>query len=49
VVVRMVLNASWSVYDALRVDRALQADEQEWITRCIAISKAVQDGGASSY
>jgi streptomycin 6-kinase len=43
VIVRMVLNASWSVYDALRVDRPLHAEEREWITRCIAISKAVQD------
>jgi streptomycin 6-kinase len=43
VVVRMVLNASWAVYDGLRVDRPLDAEEQEWITRCIAIGKAVQD------
>jgi streptomycin 6-kinase len=43
VVVRMVLNASWCVEDAQRALRALRADEQEWITRCIAISKAVQD------
>jgi streptomycin 6-kinase len=43
VVVRMVINASWAVYDGLRVDRPLDPEEQEWITRCIAISKAVQD------
>jgi streptomycin 6-kinase len=43
VVVRMVLNASWAVYDAIRGDRALDAREREWITRCIAIGKAVQD------
>jgi streptomycin 6-kinase len=43
VLVRMVLNANWSVEDAQRVGRALDAEEQEWITRCIAISKAVQD------
>ena len=43
VVVRMVLNAHWSVEDAQRADRALDADEQAWITRCIAIAKAVQD------
>ncbi len=43
VIVRMVLNASWSVYDALRADRALDDEERTWITRCIAISKAVQD------
>ncbi|MCW2834251.1 MAG: aminoglycoside resistance protein [Nocardioides sp.] len=43
VVVRMVLNAHWSVEDAQRDDRAPDADELEWITRCIAIAKAVQD------
>jgi streptomycin 6-kinase len=43
VIVRMVLNASWSVYDALRADRSLDDEERTWITRCIAISKAVQD------
>jgi streptomycin 6-kinase len=43
VVVRMVLNAHWSVQDAERLDRALDAEEREWITRCIAIAKAVQD------
>jgi streptomycin 6-kinase len=43
VVVRMVLNAHWSVQDAERLDRGLDAEEREWITRCIAIAKAVQD------
>ena len=43
VVVRMVLNAGWAVQDARRADRRLTTDEQEWITRCIAITKAVQD------
>ncbi len=43
VVVRTVLNAGWSVQDARRAGRRLTADEQEWITRCVAITKAVQD------
>jgi streptomycin 6-kinase len=43
VVVRMVVNAGWSVQDARGSDRALTADERDWITRCIAITKAVQD------
>ena len=43
VVVRMVLNAGWSVQDARRAGRALDGDERDWITRCIAIVKAVQD------
>jgi streptomycin 6-kinase len=43
VIVRMVLNANWAVEDAQRVGRALDAEEREWITRCVAITKAVQD------
>jgi streptomycin 6-kinase len=43
VVVRMVLNAGWAVQDARWADRSLRADEQDWITRCIAITKAVQE------
>ncbi|MCW2735660.1 aminoglycoside phosphotransferase family protein [Nocardioides sp.] len=43
VVVRMVLNAGWTVQDARREGRRLSTDEQEWVTRCIAITKAVQD------
>lgn len=42
-VVRMVLNAHWSVADARRANRALDVNEQDWITRCIAIAKAVQE------
>src|SRR5918993_874375 len=43
VVVRMVINAGWTVQDARRADRRLSQAEQEWITRCIAVTKAVQD------
>jgi streptomycin 6-kinase len=43
VVVRMVLNANWSIQDAQRAGRPLDDEEREWITRCVAISKAVQD------
>lgn len=43
VVVRMVLNAHWSVEDAQRAHRALDAEDRAWITRCISIAKAVQD------
>ncbi len=43
VVVRMVVNAGWSVQDARRAGRGLTRDERDWITRCIAITKAVQD------
>ena len=43
VVVRMVVNANWSVHDAQRARRDLTANEREWVTRCIAITKAVQD------
>jgi streptomycin 6-kinase len=43
VVVRMVINANWAIEDADRAGRPLDPEEREWITRCIAISKAVQD------
>ena len=43
VIVRMVLNAGWTVQDAQRAGRRLSADEQDWVTRCIALIKAVQD------
>ena len=43
VVVRMVLNAHSSVADAREASGALDAQEQDWITRCIAIAKAVQE------
>lgn len=43
VVVRMVLNAHWSIQDAQGGDRELDTGERDWITRCIAIAKAVQD------
>jgi streptomycin 6-kinase len=39
----MVLNAHWSVEDAQRADRPLDAAERGWITTCISIAKAVQD------
>lgn len=43
VVVRAVINAHWSVQDAERAGRELDAHERESVTRCIAIAKAVQD------
>lgn len=43
VVVRMVLNALWTVQDAERLTRGLTADDRDWITRCVTIVKAVQD------
>jgi streptomycin 6-kinase len=43
VVVRMVLNANWSLEDADRQRRALTAEDRDWITRCVTIAKAVQD------
>lgn len=43
VVVRMVVNASWTVSEARAEGRRLDDGEQDWITRCIAVTKAVQD------
>lgn len=43
VIVRTVLNAGWSVRDARRAQRDLLAAERSFITRCITVTKAVQD------
>lgn len=43
VVIRMVVNAYWSIEDAARLGRGLEPTEREWITRCVAVAKAVQD------
>ena len=43
VIVRMVINASWTVEDAARTGRRLQDADRDWITRCITLAKAVQD------
>jgi streptomycin 6-kinase len=43
VVVRMVLNAYWAIEDAERLGRPLDVDERDWITTCLAVTKAVQD------
>ncbi|NYI43252.1 streptomycin 6-kinase [Nocardioides aromaticivorans] len=43
VVVRSVLNAHWAFEDAVRADRALDAEERSHVTACITIAKAVQD------
>jgi len=43
VVVRMVLNAYWAIEDAERLHRPLDGDELDWITTCLAVTKAVQD------
>lgn len=43
VIVRTVLDASWSVLDARRPGRSLGAGDRDLITRCVAVVKAVQD------
>ena len=42
-VVRMVVDAYWSIEDAERELRPLVPEEREWITRSVVIAKAVQD------
>ncbi len=42
-IVRMVIDAHWSIEDADRLGRALDPEERDWITRCVAIAKAVQE------
>ncbi|MDQ3157284.1 MAG: aminoglycoside phosphotransferase family protein [Actinomycetota bacterium] len=43
VVVRAMHNALWTVDDARRLRRPIDAADQEWITRMISVAKAVQD------
>ena len=43
VVVRMMHDALWTVQDAQAQRRRLGADDRAWITRCVAVAKAVQD------
>lgn len=43
VVVRMVINANWSIGDARTSRRDLSQEESDWVTVCVAIAKAVQD------
>ncbi len=43
VIVRSVLNAHWAFADSVRAARALTVEEQEHVTTCITIAKAVQD------
>ena len=43
VIVREAVNALWAIEAATRAGRALTPDDQEWITRAVAIAKAVQD------
>jgi streptomycin 6-kinase len=43
VIVRMVLNAHWSIQDAARAGRRPDAGDRDWISRCVAVVKAVQD------
>ncbi len=42
VILRTVFNAHWAIEDADRVGTALSGAAQQWITRSIAIAKAVQ-------
>ena len=41
VVVRVVLNAHWTVVAAERARRPLDARDRDWITRCVTVAKAV--------
>ena len=42
-VVRMVLNALWTIQDAERQRRRLSGEDRDWVTRCVTIAKAVQE------
>jgi streptomycin 6-kinase len=43
VVVRMLHNAMWTVRDAHAAGRPLDEEDQEWLTRCVTLAKAVQE------
>lgn len=43
VLVRLVLNAYWSLEQAERSRRRLSPADRDWITRCVTIVKAIQD------
>src|SRR5690606_16610553 len=43
VVVRAMVNVLWAAEAAQREGRGLTAAEREWITRAVAVAKAVQD------
>ncbi|MCX6405817.1 MAG: aminoglycoside resistance protein [Propionibacteriales bacterium] len=43
VVVRMMLNALWTLQDAQEAGRSLDAADRAWATRCVTVAKAVQD------
>jgi streptomycin 6-kinase len=43
VIVRMVLNAHWSIQDAERAGRGLTTEDRDWITQCVTLTKAIQD------
>ncbi|ALX03268.1 MULTISPECIES: aminoglycoside phosphotransferase family protein [Aeromicrobium] len=43
VVVRMMLNALWTLQDAQEAGRPLDDADRSWTTRCVTIAKAVQD------
>jgi streptomycin 6-kinase len=42
VIVRSIINAIWSIEDAVRAGRELDAEERDWITLCVTTAKAVQ-------
>jgi streptomycin 6-kinase len=43
VVVRSILDSHWAFTDAQRAGRAMTDEEQEHVTRCLTVAKAVQD------
>ncbi len=43
VVVRSIINAHWSIQDAVRAGRDLDDEEREWVTLCVTTAKAVQE------
>lgn len=43
VVFRMTCNVAWTLADAVAARRSLDTDDEEWITTCVTVAKAVMD------
>ncbi len=43
VIVRMIINAHWTIQEAQRTERRLAGDDNAWLTRCLTVAKAVAE------
>ena len=43
VIVRMIINAHWTIQEAQRTEQRLDGDDNAWLTRCLTVAKAVAE------